>query len=79
MNVTNPAALAQTLRTEWERALLFRDLATLRTDIPLFKSVDELRWNGPTSRFEALGRQLDAAKVIKSGKRPPPRKLAAAG
>src|SRR5882672_5078472 len=32
-----------------ERALLFKTLATLRTDAPLFKDVDELRWTGPTA------------------------------
>lgn len=78
VNVANPAALSQTLRTEWDRALLFRDLATLRTDIPLFQTVDALRWTGPTPSFEALGRRLDAAKVVKSTKRPPPAKPAAA-
>jgi 5'-3' exonuclease len=34
-------------------ALLFKDLATLRTDAPLFRDVDELRWGGPTSAFAA--------------------------
>jgi len=35
-----------------ERALLFKDLATLRTDAPLFGDVDELRWRGPTPDFD---------------------------
>lgn len=34
-----------------EQALLFKTLATLRTDAPLFDSVDELRWSGPTPDF----------------------------
>jgi 5'-3' exonuclease len=34
-------------------ALLFKKLATLRTDAPLFRDVDELRWRGPTSTFAA--------------------------
>jgi len=37
-----------------ERALLFKDLATLRTDAPLFATVEELRWAGPTPAFEEL-------------------------
>ena len=73
VNVTNPRGLSDVLRSEWERALLFRDLATLRCDLPLFTSVDQLRWNGPTSDFAALGERLDAAKVDKSTKRKPPR------
>jgi len=35
-----------------ERALLFKDLATLRTDAPLFADVDALRWRGPTPDFD---------------------------
>jgi 5'-3' exonuclease len=48
VNAASPAALARVLAAERDRALLFRDLATLRTDIPLFESVDELRWTGPS-------------------------------
>ena len=49
VNAANPAALARVLAAERDRAFLFRDLATLRTDIPLFDSVDELLWKGPTA------------------------------
>jgi 5'-3' exonuclease len=48
VNAANPAALARVLTAERDRAFLFRDLATLRTDIPLFESVDKLRWTGPS-------------------------------
>jgi 5'-3' exonuclease len=61
VNVANASALADTLRRERDRALLFRTLATLRTDIRLFDEVEELRWNGPTPAFAALGARLDAA------------------
>jgi 5'-3' exonuclease len=47
VNAANPAALARVLAAERDRAFLFRDLATLRTDIPLFDSVDDLAWKGP--------------------------------
>jgi 5'-3' exonuclease len=46
VNVAKPAALAYTLERQRDLALLFRELATLRVDIPLFESVDELQWNG---------------------------------
>jgi hypothetical protein len=58
VNAANPARLALTLVRERERAFLFRDLATLRTDIPLFESVDDLRWTGPTPAFAARAAQL---------------------
>jgi len=61
VNATNAGALADTLRREWDNALLFRKLATLRTDIPLFDDVEELRWNGPKPEFEAIAAELDAA------------------
>lgn len=44
--------LATSLFTSWEDALLFRTLATLRRDVPVFDSVEELRWHGPKSSFE---------------------------
>jgi 5'-3' exonuclease len=59
VNAVNPGALAYTLFNEFDRALLFRKLATLRTDIPLFDSVDELQWKGPTDAFEPLAARLD--------------------
>ena len=61
VNAVNASALAHTLSQERDRALLFRTLATLRTDIALFDDVDELRWNGPTPAFAALGARFDAA------------------
>jgi 5'-3' exonuclease len=61
VRAANPSALAQTLARERDRALLFRTLATLRTDIPLFKDVDQLRWQGPTPAFATLAARFDAA------------------
>ncbi|HXI38444.1 MAG TPA: 5'-3' exonuclease H3TH domain-containing protein, partial [Bryobacteraceae bacterium] len=61
VNAANASALAQTLLRERETALLFRTLATLRTDIPLFDDVDHLRWNGPTPAFDAVSARFDAA------------------
>jgi 5'-3' exonuclease len=46
VNATNASALARTLARESEHAYLFRTLATLRTDIELFDSIDELQWKG---------------------------------
>ena len=63
VNATNAGSLARTLVAARDRALLFRDLATLRDDIPLFDSVDELRWSGPTDAFPPLAAALDAASV----------------
>src|SRR5262245_9292346 len=66
VNAYNPSGLSRTLAENRELALLFRRLATLRTDIPLFESVDELQWSGPTASFPALAQRFDAATVVKS-------------
>jgi len=61
VNAANASTLAATLSRERERALLFRTLATLRIDNPLFDNVDELRWAGPTAAFTRFAEGLDAA------------------
>ena len=58
MKITRGASLAATLTRDRELARLFRDLATLRTDVPVFDSVDELEWKGPTPALPALRRRL---------------------
>src|SRR5438067_2726668 len=60
VNATNAGALADTLCRAFEQALLFRKLATLRTDIPLFDDVEQLRWSGPKPEFEAIAAELDS-------------------
>jgi 5'-3' exonuclease len=45
-------------------ALLFKDLATLRTDAPLFGNVDELRWRGPTTAFPEYAEHMGAARLL---------------
>jgi 5'-3' exonuclease len=47
-----------------EQALLFKQLATLRRDAPLFQCADELRWRGPTGEFDALMRRMDAPRLL---------------
>src|SRR5271156_96843 len=61
VNANNPAALAETLLRDRGRAFLFRRLATLRTDIPLFTSVEQLRWAGATDPSPPLAKRLDAS------------------
>ena len=67
VNAANAATLAATLHRDRDLAFLFRDLATLRTDIPLFASVDELRWAGPTPAFAAFGERFDRAAQTRGG------------
>ena len=46
-------------------ALLFKDLATLRIDAPLFDDVEELCWRGPTPDFAAYGEKIGNASLLK--------------
>jgi len=66
VNAANASALAHTLYSQYDRALLFRRLATLQTDIALFDDVEQLRWNGPKPAFATLGARLDAAVTVQS-------------
>ena len=45
-------------------ALLFKDLATLRTDAPLFRDVKELRWRGPTRTFASFTERMEAPRLL---------------
>ncbi|MGE5093992.1 MAG: 5'-3' exonuclease [Betaproteobacteria bacterium] len=47
-----------------ERALLFKDLATLRSDARLFANVEQLRWMGPTGKFSAVAQQIGDARLL---------------
>ena len=48
-----------------EQALLFKDLATLRTDAPLFDDVEELRWRAAMSSFGAMAEKIGDARLAK--------------
>jgi 5'-3' exonuclease len=61
VNAARAGALALTLDKERANAMLFRDLATLRTDIPVFETVDELEWQGPTPAFDAFKARFSEA------------------
>ena len=52
------------LGDERDLALLFKKLATLRTDVPLFKNVEALRWRGMTPAFTAWAKRIGAPKLL---------------
>ena len=53
-SISNARRLSTSLTESWNDALLFRILATLRFDAPVFDTVEDLRWTGPTAGFEAF-------------------------
>jgi hypothetical protein len=61
--------LARTLTEQRELALLFKKLATLRVDAPLFESVDQLRWRGPTPSFAKFAESIEAPELARRAAR----------
>jgi 5'-3' exonuclease len=57
--------LSESLFGAWNDALLFRTLATLRLDVPVFDGVEELRWSGPRPDFENHCRRIAAPDLLR--------------
>ena len=55
---------AEALGERRDLALLFKKLATLRTDAPLFADVDELQWHGPTERFSTCAARIGDPRLL---------------
>ncbi|MDQ6873267.1 MAG: flap endonuclease, partial [Gemmatimonadota bacterium] len=53
-----------TLAGERDKALLFKRLATLRTDAPVFADVDEMKWRGPTTGFADWAKRMDDKRIL---------------
>src|SRR5437867_3482712 len=67
-SIRNAQSLAKALFAFWDDALLFRTLAMLRTDVPVFNTVEDLRWAGPRPYFEELyGRVFRSERTERSG------------
>ena len=62
LDIGRQATLARTLATDREKAFLFRDLATLRTEIPVLDSVDRLEWTASKPAFYELSKRLSDAR-----------------
>ena len=54
----------EVLRDQRELALLFKDLATLRTDAPLFDDVDALQWRGTTNSFTSWAERTETPRLL---------------
>jgi 5'-3' exonuclease len=56
--------LSESLFNAWDDALLFRTLATLRRDVPVFDTVEDLRWKGPRPEFEERCQRLKSPALF---------------
>jgi 5'-3' exonuclease len=63
-SIRNARRLSEALFGSWTDALLFKDLATLRMEVPVFETVDDLKWEGPRRGFEDLCRRLKSPDLL---------------
>ncbi|HLJ44421.1 MAG TPA: 5'-3' exonuclease H3TH domain-containing protein [Bryobacteraceae bacterium] len=63
-SIPNARRLSTSLFSSWNDALLFRTLATLRTEVSVFETIDDLRWKGPQPRFEEQCRSMGSADLF---------------
>ena len=64
-SIRRAQALATVLFNGWDDALLFRTLATLRLDVPVFDTVEDLRWQGPRPEFEDHCQRMKAGELLR--------------
>jgi 5'-3' exonuclease len=64
-SIRKARGLSESLFSAWDDALLFRTLATLRLDVPVFDTVDDLRWKGPRPNFEEQCRRMKSPDLLR--------------
>jgi 5'-3' exonuclease len=64
-SIRKARVLSESLFSAWNDALLFRTLATLRRDVPVFDTVEELRWNGVGRRFEQYCQRMKSSDLLR--------------
>ncbi len=63
-SIRKARALSESLFDTWGNALLFRTLATLRLDVEVFDTVEDLRWNGPHPDFAEHCRRMKSPNLL---------------
>jgi 5'-3' exonuclease len=64
-SIRKARVLSESLFGAWDDALLFRTLATLRLDVPVFDTVEDLRWKGPRPNFEEYCRRMKSPDLLR--------------
>jgi 5'-3' exonuclease len=64
-SIRKAKVLSESLFSAWDDALLFRTLATLRLDVPVFETVEDLRWKGPRANFQECCRTIKADGILR--------------
>jgi 5'-3' exonuclease len=64
-SIRKARVLSESLFSSWNDALLFRTLATLRLDVSVFDTVEDLRWTGPRPSFEDCCRRMKSPDLLR--------------
>jgi len=64
-SIRRARGLSESLLNAWNDAVLFRTLATLRLDVPVFDTVKDLRWTGPRPNFEQLCQRMKSPDLLR--------------
>jgi 5'-3' exonuclease len=64
-SIRKARVLSESLFSAWDDALLFRTLATLRLDVPVFDTVEDLRWTGPRPNFEEHCQRMKSPDLLR--------------
>jgi 5'-3' exonuclease len=64
-SIPRARSLSEALNSAWDDALLFRTLATLRLDVPVFRKIEDLRWEGPCSEFDRFADRMKAPALLR--------------
>ena len=65
MKVRGAHSLAESLKAHREEVILYRTLATLRTNVPLKENLDDLKWEGVrVDQMEALAQELGVPRLL---------------
>ncbi|MFL6438689.1 MAG: 5'-3' exonuclease H3TH domain-containing protein [Terriglobales bacterium] len=67
-SIRKARVLSESLFNSWDNAVLFRTLATLRLDVPVFETVEDIRWRGPRPEFEEECRRMQAPDLFARAK-----------
>ncbi|MBI3163359.1 MAG: flap endonuclease, partial [Chloroflexi bacterium] len=61
--------LLENLKNNFEDALLFRELSTLRTDVPLKETLADLKWRGAAPRLKKVCKELGSESIVERVKK----------
>jgi 5'-3' exonuclease len=64
-SIRKARTLSESLFAAWDDALLFRTLATLWLDVPVFETIEDLRWKGPRANFDKFSERLKAPDLLR--------------